>query len=75
MQYAPVFLFFIIALLAYWVTMKSFSDVPKRKFPDVPKRKNKTPKSEFVSKSKFEGHKVGYVFKNGNLGLGYYVDG
>lgn len=66
MQYVPVFLFFIIALLAYWVTMKSF--------PDVPKKKNKTPKSEFVSKSKFEGHKVGYVFKNGNLGLGYYVD-
>lgn len=67
MQYVPVFLFFIIALLAYWVTMKSF--------PAVPKKKNRTlNKNAFLSKTKFEGHRVGYVFKNGNLGLGYYVD-
>ena len=68
MQYAPIFLvFLIITFLAYWVTMKSIIVPPK-------KRKKETTTSNFIPKQKFTGHKHGYVFKKGNLGLGYYKD-
>lgn len=29
----------------------------------------------FISNSNFTGAKAGYVFKNGDRGIGYYIDG
>ena len=31
--------------------------------------------AEFEPSDTFKGHKNGYVFKKGNRGLGYYLDG
>ena len=61
----------MIALLAYWNFVKSLSVRKSHK-----KRNNTSSamKVNFIATLKFEGHKVGYVFKKGNLGLGYYVD-
>ena len=65
MQYAPIFLFLIIMLLAYWVTMKSII---------VPPKNSSSSNVDFIPSLNFKGYKRGYVFKKGNLGIGYYKD-
>lgn len=65
MQYVPLLLFFIITLVAYWISMNSFTMTSKNK-----DKKN----YNFIPKLKFEGYKVGYVFKRADMGLGYYKD-
>jgi hypothetical protein len=42
--------------------------------PAPPPRANRPPPSGFVAAGSFQGSKPGYVFKDGQHGLGYYID-
>lgn len=66
MPYVPILLVsLVIMILAYWTAMKS---LPTRRKSNAPVKK------KFLPSEKFEGYRKGYIFKKGNLGLGYYFD-
>ena len=66
MPYAPILLVsLVIMILAHWMAMKSLPT--KQKSYALVKKK-------FIPAEKFEGYRKGYIFKKGNLGLGYYFD-
>ena len=74
---------FLVSLIIYFFKDKFFKNqlfkddsFNEKKNVSFNKKKNQIHeiKKDFIEINNFNGHKLGYIFKNDKLGLGYYLD-
>ena len=66
------FIFLSMTYSQNWSNFTDSSSVPS--IPSVPSVPSVPSAPNFLASPNFNGAKMGYVFKNGNNGVGYYKD-